>query len=549
MADQRAALGLVVPVFDEAARLADYVKLLADFAAALPAGSEVLFVDDGSTDGTPELIEDLLVEVPGSPTRVLRRPHTGKGGAITAGLRDLRTPLRGFCDLDLSTPLEDLTRIATVAERVGALAIGSRDLATSTLVEAEGPLRETLGRAYNRLLQVVATPGVVDTQCGAKVAPAAVWDAVLDHCQEVGFAWDAEAIAVARAVGVEVVEVPVWWRHDERSKIKLGRDGAAMLAAIPRIRRTARRAAASATRPAAPLRALVGDGHDEGTASSRERAGVFDDANAELLAGSDGSHWWFRSKAALVSTALSRSAPQGRVGGSPAADGSDSEDDRGFGRLVDLGAGAGAVTAMLGWSPDRAVVVEGNRLLATEARRRHGLGSVRGTVHAVPLADGSADVVCLLDVIEHLDDPVAALREAVRLLAPGGRVVVNVPAHRWLWSAADEALGHVRRYTRPDLRAELAAAGLEPVLLSHVFSWLVPPVWLTRRVVSTDEPELGLERTSAVIDGAAMALTFAERMLLDRVALPFGTSLLCVATRPDGVATRRLGRGRRAGRP
>jgi glycosyltransferase involved in cell wall biosynthesis len=87
----RPPLGLVVPVYDEADRVTDYAKLLVEFVAQLPAGSEVLFVDDGSKDGTPDLIEDVITGVPGVTARVLRRPHVGKGAAITAGLRALRT--------------------------------------------------------------------------------------------------------------------------------------------------------------------------------------------------------------------------------------------------------------------------------------------------------------------------------------------------------------------------------------------------------------------------------------------------------------------------
>ena len=343
------------------------------------------------------------------------------------------------------------------------------------------------------------TPGVVDTQCGAKVASRAVWDRLLPHCREVGFAWDAELIAVAQALGIAVVEVPISWCHDERSKVNLGRDGLAMVAATPRIRRSARRA--RATRPV---------GQTE----------VFDDANASRLAGSDRSHWWFRSKAALVATALRRTAPP--------------RDERGW--LVDLGAGAGGVTALLGWPPDRVAVLEGNHALATRALRAHGLAALRTSVQQLPLADGTAEVVCLLDVIEHLQDPVAALREAARVLAPDGRLVVTVPAHQWLWSAADEQLGHLRRYNRRTLYADLAAAGLVPRLLTHVFSWLVPPVWLKRKVVSGGSAQLGLDQSSFAIDRTAMALTLAERSVLGRVALPFGTSVLCIcqASAPGG---------------
>lgn len=496
-------LGLVVPVYEEAERLVDYGKRLVDFALRLPPGSEVVFIDDGSADGTPERIDELLADAPGVPAQVLRRPHRGKGAAVVAGLRSLDAPLRGFCDLDLSTPLDDLVRIAGVASRSGGLAIGSRDLTASRLVQTEGPVREALGRIYNRLLQATVTPGVVDTQCGAKVAPAVVWDAVLAHCREEGFAWDAEAVAVAQALGIEVVQVPVAWRHDDRSKINVGRDGLKMVAATPRIRRSARRAAAARVPvEAAPV-----------AAAASVPGEVFDDANAALLGGADRTHWWFRSKAALVATALRRTA------GARA--------ERGW--LVDLGGGAGGVTAMLGWPPDRVAVLEGNAVLAGQAHRDHGLGAVRTSVHRVPLAGGAAEVVCLLDVIEHLHEPGRALAEAARVLAPDGRLVVTVPAHRWLWSAADEQLGHVRRYSRPTLRAELAAAGFEPELLTHVFSWLLPPVWLKRKVAGGGEAQLGLDQTSAVIDTAAMALTLGERLALGRTSLPFGTSVLCVA--------------------
>ncbi|HEX5614454.1 MAG TPA: bifunctional glycosyltransferase/class I SAM-dependent methyltransferase [Acidimicrobiia bacterium] len=503
------ALGLVVPVFDEAERLADYGKPLVDFIARQPPGSELVFVDDGSTDGTLLRLDELVAAAPSAPVRVLRRPHLGKGATVAAGLHTLTTPLVGFCDVDLSTPLEELERIVSAAARAHALAIGSRDLTTSHLVRPEGPIREALGRGYNRLLQATVTPGVVDTQCGAKVAPRDVWARLLPHCREVGFAWDAELIAVAQALGVAVVEVPIDWRHDERSKINVGRDGIAMVLATPRIWRRARRAAATAVAASPPVAVAAP------SATAAERREVFDDENATILAGSDRSHWWFRSKAAFVATALRRTAAP--------------RPERGW--LVDLGGGAGGVTALLGWPPDRVAVLEGNAALARQARAVHGLAAARSTVDRVPLASGTAEVVCLLDVIEHLHDPLGALREAARLLPPGGRLVVNVPAHPWLWSAADEQLGHVRRYTRRALRAELASAGFTPVVLTHVFSWLVPPVWFRRKVVSGGSAELGLDQTSWAIDRAAMVLTALERSAIGRASLPFGTSILCVATR------------------
>lgn len=511
------SLALVVPLFEEAGRLEEYGPQLVAWILGQPPGSELVFVDDGSSDGTPERVEALIAARPGAPVRLVRRPHAGKGAAVAAGLASTTADHAGFCDVDLATPLDQLDRIVEAARRTDVLAIGSRDLATSMLLKAEGPVRETLGRAYNRLLQATVTPGIVDTQCGAKVASRSVWDRVLPRCGERGFAWDAEAIAVAGALGIAVQEVPIAWRHDERSRVHLGRDGIAMVLATPRIWRSARRAAQG--RPAATASTLPAT--VAASPSPPAVAGeVFDDRNAELLASSDREHWWFRSKAAFVATALRRTAT------GPTAAG-----PTGAGWLVDAGAGAGGVTALLGWAPERVAVLEGNAALVRQARHAHGLAGVRAEVGRLPVRDGAAEVVCLLDVIEHLVDPVPALAEAARLLGPGGRLVVNVPAHPWLWSAADESLGHQRRYTRTTLRAELVAAGFEIVLLGHVFSWLVLPVWLTRRVASGGGAELGLDRSSFLIDRAAMVLTWGERLLLGRLSLPAGTSVLCVARR------------------
>lgn len=499
--------GLVVPVYNEAARVGEFASQLIEHVEHAPAGSELVFVDDGSTDDTAALLEAQLP--PGSGAiRLLRRPHEGKGAAVAAGLLEVRAPLAGFCDLDLSTPLTELGRVRHTAERSPVLAIGSRDLAGSRLLAPESPWREALGRSYNRLLQATLTPGIVDTQCGAKFAATELWHQIIAECHESGYAWDAEAIAVARALMIPVREIPIEWSHDDRSRVNVMRDGTRMVMSTGRIWRNVQRIRRMRLQQTAPTPA------EHAPPEAPEEGGVFAETNAKRLSESDVDHWWFRSKAAFVATALRRT-----------------HDGAGRGWLVDGGAGAGGVSVQLGWDPDRLAVVEGNRALVRQAGALHGLLAAQGHVDQLPFADGSIDVVCLLDVIEHLPDPGRALAEARRVLTPDGRLVVNVPAHEWLWSAADDTLGHLRRYTRRSLAAELGAAGFRTEILTHVFSWLVAPVWITRRS-NSEGAELGLDKTSAAIELAAIVLTRLERALIGRIPIPFGTSVLSVA-RPN----------------
>jgi dolichyl-phosphate beta-glucosyltransferase len=497
------ALSMVVPMFNELERFAEAWPPLAAWIQRQPAGSELLFVDDGSSDGTADLVERTIAEAPSVVARLIRNPHLGKGAAVRAGLLDARAPLAGFCDVDLSTPLDQLDMItAAAAARSSLLAIGSRDVAASQLIQRQSLLRELLGKAFNRLIQLTLAPGISDTQCGAKVARTALWHDVLRNSQEDGFAWDCEIVAVARRLGYTVQEIAIEWRHDDRSRVRVSVDGPAMVLAVPRIVRHVGRI-------------------EPGSHTATESSGVFSDAQASTLVESDTSHWWFRSKGSFVAGALRKAHV----------------DRKGF--LVDVGAGAGGVTTVLGWRPDRTVTLDGAETLVRIGQQRHAHLSAVGLGERLPLRDGCATAVTLLDVIEHLDDPVATLLEVKRVLADDGVLVVTVPAHEALWSGADELLGHVRRYNRTLLREHLAAAGFAVERSTHIFSWLVLPVWLQRRLVSDRERQLGLDQRSPLIDAAALVLSRAERAVTSVVSLPVGTSILCVARKASSSTVNR----------
>ncbi len=493
-----APLTLVVPLYNEADRLARCAAELMQFISAQAPGSTLLFVDDGSEDGTAQLARAFVASQPVGLAKLLRRPHRGKGATVQAGLETATTPLAAFCDLDLSTPARDLARIVDAARRAPIVAIGSRDVAASTITRHQGAIREFLGRAYNRAVQVAVAPGILDTQCGAKAARTELWHQVLPWCNEQGFAWDVEVIGIAQQLDIPVQEIAIEWHHDDGSRVHVLRDGIGMLRALPRIRARVRTARVARSRI------------DLDDTRAEASSGVFDDDNAAVLAAADGAHWWFRSKAAFVAAALRRWRPPP-------------------GWLLDLGAGSGGVTVLLGWPPERTLLVDGSDRLVSEAKRRYSFGVLQADVARVPLPDATASVVCLLDVIEHLEAPRVALAESRRAMRPDGLLIVNVPAHPRLWSTSDEVLGHQRRYTAAGLRAEIEASGFDVLFLSHIFSWLVLPLWATRARRAAN-PRLGLGMTSPVIDRAALFLTRIEQALVRRVSLPVGTSILCVAT-------------------
>lgn len=227
----------------------------------------------------------------------------------------------------------------------------------------------------------------------------------------------------------------------------------------------------------------------------------------------DREHWWFRGRLAVLRALLRRVLPPGPL------------------RLLELGCGSGNVLEALGEFGEAVGMETHPDLLA--AARAAGLDARAGRLpDDLVVAPGWADVVLLLDVLEHLDDDVAALATARRALRPAGLLVVTVPAYGWLWSAHDVALGHRRRYTARALRAVVERAGFTVVRWSYFNTLLFPAVALTRLWKgcrgATGHDLVPLR--PAV--NRWLARVFAcERHLLVRGALPFGASLLLLGRR------------------
>ncbi len=170
-----------------------------------------------------------------------------------------------------------------------------------------------------------------------------------------------------------------------------------------------------------------------------------------------------------------------------------------------------------------------------------GLGTdgVCGSALALPFADGVFDVVSAFDVIEHCDPEDQALAEVRRVLRPGGRLVMSVPAYTWAWSDFDVANGHHRRYTRARAVAAVERAGFTVNRATYGFASVFPMFAaerlarkLRRRRVTGPADIVQVPRLPKPLNDGLVAISRLDRMLLGRRDLPFGSSVFVAATRP-----------------
>jgi dolichyl-phosphate beta-glucosyltransferase len=230
-----AGLTIVVPAYNEARRLPRTLPRVIEYAKRLGEPAEVIVVDDGSTDGTGD-VAAAAVGV-GDPVVVLRSQlNRGKGAAVRRGVLAARFDHVLFTDVDLSTPIEEAAKLRAALARGADVAIGSRRLALSDVQVRQPWLRELAGRTFSGLVSVMLLPGISDSQCGFKLFRRAAVRELFGRQRLDGFGFDAEVLWLARRLGYRVAEVPIVWRDDERSKVRLLRDSGGMLLDLGRVR-------------------------------------------------------------------------------------------------------------------------------------------------------------------------------------------------------------------------------------------------------------------------------------------------------------------------
>lgn len=227
-------------------------------------------------------------------------------------------------------------------------------------------------------------------------------------------------------------------------------------------------------------------------------------------------HWWWRARRLHVLSTLRRLRP-----------------DEGWGRILQVECGEGHLFADLSELGE----VEG---VESDADLVPSDGPWRDRIHVGPFdgrfrPDDRFGLILMLDVLEHLPDPVASLRHALRLLEPGGRVLVTVPAFALLWSNSDVVSGHFVRYTRRSFRPVADAAGMRLLEMRYFFHWTWPAKLVLRVFEEIVRPGLRpLRVPPGWLNQALLALTRAEQRLLTPLGPPFGTSLMVIGGRDEG---------------
>ncbi|MBX3235380.1 MAG: glycosyltransferase family 2 protein [Nitrospiraceae bacterium] len=232
------SLSVIIPAFNEAERLPSTLQRIVDYLDRRRTSYEIIVVDDGSKDGTSQLVAALTRE-----NRRIRlissASNMGKGAAVRRGMDAAKGDFRLFADADGATPIEELARLEAAINAGADLAIGSRALASRdhAYTVRAGRYRSTLGSLFNLVVQRLGVTGLSDTQCGFKLFRRAIAQDLFSVSCVDGYAFDLELLYIAQQRRYRIAEIPVNWADQPGSKVRPWRDGMLMLREFVHVRR------------------------------------------------------------------------------------------------------------------------------------------------------------------------------------------------------------------------------------------------------------------------------------------------------------------------
>jgi len=228
-------LSIIIPAFNESARIGNALTQVLECVRAHGWTAEVLVVNDGSKDNTAEIVRSFSAENP--ILRLIENPvNRGKGYSVRNGMLHATGDIMMFTDADLSSPMEETERLLAAIRDGADIAIGSRWLDRGRQTKHQPWYRQLFGRCFNAVTRLVMGLPFADTQCGFKAfrRQAAYTVFQLQRIERWGF--DPELLFIAIKRGYKVREVPVTWGHDERSRLSYLKDGIKMLEELAYVR-------------------------------------------------------------------------------------------------------------------------------------------------------------------------------------------------------------------------------------------------------------------------------------------------------------------------
>lgn len=228
-------LSLVVPVYNEEDRFETPLPAVHRFLQENFRQSELVYVDDGSTDHTHDRIAQASNKYP--LIRIVKSPaNAGKGDAIRRGFEAAKGNLLLFSDADFSTPVEETLKFLQWIDEGYDVILGSRGLPDSQVEIHQSFLRESMGKIFNRIIRFLLPLKYRDTQCGFKMFQKKAAETILPRMTLKGFAFDVEMIVIAQLHQMKIAEVPVVWRNVLESKVHPIKNSLEMIRDILKIR-------------------------------------------------------------------------------------------------------------------------------------------------------------------------------------------------------------------------------------------------------------------------------------------------------------------------
>ena len=226
-------LSVVVPAYNEERRLPETLPRIVDFVRAQEYVAEVIVVDDGSSDGTASVVEEIAADAP--LVRLIKNEHRGKGFAVKTGALAAAGDYVFLCDADLSMPIEEVAKFLPPALEGYDVAIGSREIEGARRYDEPG-LRHLMGRVFNTLVRLLAVRGFQDTQAGFKCFAREAARDMFSYQTMDGFGFDVEILFIAQKRGFRIVEVPINLYYMSNSRVSPVGDSVRMFREILQVR-------------------------------------------------------------------------------------------------------------------------------------------------------------------------------------------------------------------------------------------------------------------------------------------------------------------------